>query len=154
MNEISVFTGLLRSAKRSAVERLKKAMELEKIGPSETARKLNILPVYISMALNEKYWDKLSKAAWDRILFWCNSGETIHHFKIPQGEAVVEEKKKAVVKKSLTTSAKSAQVEPSNEKMITPAGPSQDFTDTARLKVCLDIEINLVVNGQKVRVNG
>ena len=30
--------------------------------------------------------------------------------------------------------------------------PDQQFTDTARLKVALDIEINLVVNGQKVQV--
>lgn len=30
--------------------------------------------------------------------------------------------------------------------------PGQQFTDTARLKVALDIEINLVVNGQKVQV--
>lgn len=30
--------------------------------------------------------------------------------------------------------------------------PNQQFTDTARLKVALDIEINLVVNGQKVSV--
>ena len=30
--------------------------------------------------------------------------------------------------------------------------PGQQFTDTARMKVALDIEINLVVNGQKVQV--
>ena len=32
------------------------------------------------------------------------------------------------------------------------ATPDVQFTDTARLKVALDIEINLVVNGQKVQV--
>jgi hypothetical protein len=32
------------------------------------------------------------------------------------------------------------------------ATPEVQFTDTARLKVALDIEINLVVNGQKVQV--
>ena len=81
-------------AKKSASERLKKAMELEKIGPSETARKLNILSQYISMSQDEKYWPKMSRKAWDRILLWCNSGETIHHFKIPIGEVKIEEKKR------------------------------------------------------------
>lgn len=31
--------------------------------------------------------------------------------------------------------------------------PGTEFTDTARLKVCLDVEINLSVNGQKVKVS-
>ena len=30
--------------------------------------------------------------------------------------------------------------------------PDQQFTDTARLKVALDIEINLVINGQKIQL--
>jgi hypothetical protein len=41
--------------------------------------------------------------------------------------------------------------EPLKVKPIAPA-PVQQFTDTARLKVALDIEINLVVNGRKVQV--
>ena len=44
------------------------------------------------------------------------------------------------------------------EKLQTPVKsvipePGNQFTDTARLKVELDIEINLVVNGQKVKIN-
>ena len=35
---------------------------------------------------------------------------------------------------------------------VTPE-PNQQFTETARLKVELDIEIYLVVNGQKVKIN-
>jgi hypothetical protein len=70
-------------AKRSAAERLKKAMEMEKVGPSETGRKLGILDTYISMMKTEKFWPKMPKSAWDRIMHWCNSGETIHHYKLP-----------------------------------------------------------------------
>lgn len=36
------------------------------------------------------------------------------------------------------------------EKAIPPEG--DHFTDTARLKVCLDVEINLVVNGKRVNI--
>lgn len=153
-------------AKRSAVERLHKAMELEKISTSETARQLNILPQYLSMALNEKTWDKLSKAAWDRILFWCNSGETIRHFKIPTGEAIVQSwKKKSSIQLPpkvigrIATQDEAKKIIDSVDKITAPLAvekaspdPGQDFTDTARLKVCLDIEINLVINGQKVQV--
>ena len=32
-------------------------------------------------------------------------------------------------------------------------GPDIQFTDTARLKVALDIEINLVINGQKIHIS-
>jgi len=45
---------------------------------------------------------------------------------------------------------KSEQKSPELER-ITPE-PVQKYTESARLKVCLDIEINLVINGQKVQV--
>jgi hypothetical protein len=148
-------------AKRSAAERLKKAMDLEKMGPSEAARHLNILGQYISMSKQEKFWPKMPKSAWDRILFWCNSGETIHHFKLPSDEIILQPKAK--VEKGIIPDGNfiknQKQIIDSVNKIIAPLAvekakpdPGQDFTDTARLKVCLDIEINLVINGQKVQV--
>jgi len=144
-------------AKQSASIRLRKAMELEKITTNETARQLNIKPQYLSMALNEKTWNKLSKAAWDRILFWVNSGETLHHFKIPNGEVVLGMKKPIIELPPKEISRTKPEDKP--DKITAPLAvekkqpdPGQDFTDTARLKVCLDIEINLVINGQKVQI--
>lgn len=155
-------------AKRSAAERLLKAMQLEKLGPSDAARKLNILASYVSMSKQEKYWPKMPKSAWDRILLWCNTGETLHHFKIPNGEVKKEEAKltnwpsKDEMKPRIELppkeiARKPAEIIKPDEKITAPLAveksvplPTQEFTDTARLKVCLDIEINLVINGQKI----
>jgi len=142
-------------AKQSAAGRLRKALELEKLGSSSAARQLNILPQYISMALNEKFWDKMPKSAWDRILLWVNSGETLHHFKIPIGEPVKEEKRKELPPKIISRTP----IQNTDNKLTVPPAVNkiepkqeQQFTDTARLKVCLDIEINLVINGQKIQI--
>lgn len=145
-------------AKRSAAERLLKAMQLEKLGPSDAARKLNILASYVSMSKQEKYWPKMPKSAWDRILLWCNSGETLHHFKLPNGEVIKDDIKKPVIELPPKEIArKPPEIIKPDEKITAPLvveksvpAPAQEFTDTARLKVCLGIEINLVINGQKI----
>jgi len=147
-------------AKRSAAERLVKAMQLEKMGPFDAARKLNILAQYISMSKQEKFWPKMPKSAWDRILLWCNTGETLHHFKVPNGEVKKDDIKKKVIElPPKEISRKPPDIVNPDEKITAPLeleveklspALTQEFTDTARLKVCLDIEINLVINGQKI----
>lgn len=152
-------------AKKSASERLVKAMEFEKLGPSEVGRKLGILPQYITMAKQEKFWPKMPRSAWDRILHWVNSGETIHHYKPP-----IELAPKEISRRPAGEKTEQMQVTKNNlpvykdppkmperteaplaVKKITPS-PDVQFTDTARLKVALDIEINLVINGQKINL--
>lgn len=72
----------------------------------------------------------------------------------------VKEKLITETKHAMQKTAKEVQKEAQrkdDEKPIAPLAveenipaPDVQFTDTARLKVALDIEINLVVNGQKV----
>lgn len=169
-------------AKRSASERLQKAMGLEKLGPSDTARHLNILPQYVTMSKSEKYWPKMPKSAWDRILLWVNSGETLHHFKppvelppkeiarkpAPHPELTKEEKQMLQIKDIPTVKETvkpdldfiqpiDPEPEVQKEQLIQELSksvrinPVQQLTDTdARLKISLDIEINLVINGKKI----
>ncbi|MEN6569030.1 MAG: hypothetical protein ABFC18_03355 [Rikenellaceae bacterium] len=146
-------------AKKSAAERLIKAMELEKLGPSDTGRKLGILPQYVTMSKQEKYWPKMPKSAWDRILHWVNTGETLHHYKPPIELAPKEIARKPIENSRVATEEETKKIidsmklpAPLAVEKLTPA-PDVQFTDTARLKVALDIEINLVVNGQKIQIN-
>jgi hypothetical protein len=81
-------------AKQSCIERLKKAIDLERMTTGDAARHLNLNPSYVSMALNEKHWKKMPRSAWDRLIQWCNSGSTLSHFKIPEGEVIWQSKKK------------------------------------------------------------
>lgn len=152
-------------AKRSAAGRLAKAMQLEKLGPSDAARHLNILAQYISMSKQEKFWSKMPKSAWDRIMHWCNTGETIHHYK-PPIELPAKEiaRKPAEVKPKETVKPDLDFIQPidpepevQKEQLIQELSksvhinPVQQLTDTdARLKISLDIEINLMINGKKI----
>ena len=152
-------------AKRSASERLQKAMGLEKLRPSDTARHLNILPQYVTMSKSEKYWPKMPKSAWDRILLWVNSGETLHHFKPPVELPPKEiSRKPAEVKPEETVKPELDFIQPIDPEPEIQKGqliqklsksvrinPVQQLTDTdARLKISLDIEINLMINGKKI----
>jgi hypothetical protein len=116
-------------AKQSCIERLKKAMDLEKMTTGDTARHLNLNPCYISMALNEKSWVKLPKSSWERLILWCNSGSTLSHFKIPEGEEIwVSEKNKAF--KALANEIKKSLLkEPEIDKTIAQPAPEMTETD-------------------------
>jgi hypothetical protein len=154
-------TDLNDVAKRSASERLFKAMTLEKLGPSETAMKLNILPQYVTMSKQEKYWPKMPKSAWDRILLWCNSGETLHHFKIPVGEVILEEKSKAAkLELSVSREIKSNHSEVHINKAIPEFNPNADdkipetefIEEMDALKIRIIIDLEIYVNGQKIKL--
>lgn len=175
-------------AKKSASERLVKAMDHEKLGPSEVGRKLGLLPQYITMAKQEKFWPKMPRSAWDRILHWVNSGETIHHYKppielapkeisrkpaevkpeviesnIPNIKEVAKEAGYNLIRKAVDKSieiqreAEAGNPEPilslDNVLNAIKVNPAHHLADTnTRLKISLDIEINFIVNGQKINM--
>ena len=71
-------------AEKSAIAKLMKAMEEEKIGTLFTAKQLGVKDLYITYLKNEKYRKFISQEAWERILKWCNSGKSIKEYKLEQ----------------------------------------------------------------------
>ena len=72
----------------------------------------------------------------------------------PEVEKVMIAEIKEALKKEATEkqSDNMKLIAPLPVEQVTPE-PGQQFTEAARLKVELDIEISLVVNGQKVKIN-
>jgi hypothetical protein len=68
--------------KKSISNHLRDAVFKEGLPYREVAACLGIKgPYYISMALNHKHWDSISKAVWKRLEEWYLSGEPIRNFK-------------------------------------------------------------------------
>lgn len=162
-------------------EHLRESLTREDLSNRQAADLIGVKPQYISMALNTKMHDSMSKEAWDRLNAWHESREKINNFTcsfeklvetsdvafISEGKKQPEtkqEKKKPVkvskVKVKQKTDPDKIQAEAFKNASamapfsVIPSTRREDvqFTDTARLKVALDIEINLVINGQKVQL--
>lgn len=69
-------------------DHLRQCKEREELETRDVARYLNLAPYYISMALNPKSWDSMSRGAKERIIEFSMSRERIQDFKIPEGEAI------------------------------------------------------------------
>ena len=80
--------------KEHIMNELRASMNREELHTRQVAKCLNLMPAYISMALNPKSWDSMSKAAWSRLEEWYLSRDKITSFQLPVGEAlyVVKEK--------------------------------------------------------------
>jgi hypothetical protein len=150
--------------------KLKVQRENEHIANVDAARNLGIPANYVSMICNPAQWEKCPAWAWNKANTWYNSGQKLSEYSVARSavsssrndelKPEVKEKLIAETKHAMKKTAKEVQKEAQrkdDEKPITPLAvektipaPDVQFTDTARLKVALDIEINLVVNGQKV----
>lgn len=169
-------------------DHLTDALTKEDLGRRDAAKFLNLNPCYITMGMNPKFWDSMSKFARDRIKEWHDSRDSISAFHIPDGEVIWEPQKLA---KSETASPlvdsqepkpiieqkhdeEATQIKKAKKTRPTKESPAViiktkneipfeevphkhdakiKYTDTARLKVALDIEINLIINGQKVALS-
>ena len=80
--------------RKEIVSALKEHIDREELHTSEVGKCLNINPMYISLAKNEKHWDGLSKTAWDRLSEWFLTRGTIKDFQIPEGEEIYKPKEK------------------------------------------------------------
>lgn len=69
-------------------EHLTDAMTKEDLGRRDAAKFLNLNPCYITMAMNPKFWDSMSRFAKDRIKEWHDSRDLISAFQIPEGEEI------------------------------------------------------------------
>jgi len=80
--------------KKEIVSALKEHIDREELHTSEVGKYLNLNPMYISLAKNEKHWDGISKTAWDRLEEWFLSRGAIKDFQIPEGEDIYKPKEK------------------------------------------------------------
>jgi hypothetical protein len=142
--------------KKIMAEHLRDAMNREDLSTREAARCLNLAPYYLSMSQNENSWAAMGRSPWERIEQWHNTREKLTSFRIPEGEEIWKPKEKSVdpPKKSPVIKEKVA-VEKNAEDLpgVIEIKHSQAYSpEIQRLKVALDIEINLTVNGQKVQL--
>jgi hypothetical protein len=70
------------------------AMNKEDMHSREVGLRLNMNPIYVSMARNPKMWDSMSKAAWSRLEEWLYTRGPISLFEIPAGEETWKPKEK------------------------------------------------------------
>ena len=79
-------------AKTQTQTKLVKAMEHEGLRPSEAAAIIGIMPNYISMIKNPNQWDKCPSKAWDAVLLWVNSGQSLKEYSEKHGKVLPPEK--------------------------------------------------------------
>ena len=165
--------------KQLVSDKLKRQRENEHISNIDAGRHLGIPANYVSMMCNPTQWEKCPAWAWNKVNTWYNSGQKLSEYSVAHSavspkqlsELKPEAKQKLVAetKQALQKTANEVQKDAQRKEAEKPASnvslaaplqvepitpePGQQFTDTARLKVALDIEINLVVNGQKVNIH-
>ena len=159
---------LTETQKHSISEKLNRAIEAEHLMLTEAARNLGTQANYLSMIRNTTQWHKCAKSGWDAVNQWANSGQKLSEYSMLRGRIAMPENNelKPEVKKVLVAETKEAlraeaTKKPADNISLTAPlpvepvtlDPGQQFTDTARMKVELDIEISLVINGQKVKIN-
>lgn len=153
---------LTETQKHSISEKLNRAIEAEHIMLMEAARNLGTAANYLSMIRNTTQWHKCAKSGWEAVSLWANSGQKLSEYGASHGRIMitpeVKQKLVAETKEALKKEVSEKPVDKVNLTILLPVEPvtpepGNQFTDTARLKVELDIEINLVVNGQKVKIN-
>lgn len=188
-------------------DHFRSCVEREELPTREVAKHLNIAPYYVSMALNPKSWDSMSRAAKDRIIEFSMSRGRIQDFVIPEGEPIwtpegsaksaqpkaqgedpgaqnKEEKPNPEPAKKAKKVEKPAEIKPGlskpavdkainvikeklsgdglAEKIVDkyfperedkpPAGGNEVFWNSQKTKLSIDIEINLIINGQKIQL--
>lgn len=61
-------------AKKCIQDKLIAAIEKDHLKTSEAAKILDISPTYVSLIKNSDHWHKCTKAAWEAVQKWTNSG--------------------------------------------------------------------------------
>jgi hypothetical protein len=79
-------------AKKSVADRFLTAIKKENLVAKEAGAIVGILPAYISMMKNPKYWANCPAKAWDAVLAWVKSGYTLHGWKTKKPVKEVVEK--------------------------------------------------------------
>ena len=156
-------------AKKATADKFLRALEKEQLSKAEAGACIGFTPANVSYLLNEKYWDRLG-IYWDKILAWVNSGQSLREYSEKHGKVLPPEKP---VKLKITTAGEldpkafSGKKEPPEIKAVDFTPEMKDKIESAeRLakhpyfsdvneevqKIRIDIEINLVINGQKIKL--
>jgi nitrate reductase alpha subunit len=69
-------------AKKCIQTKLIVAIEKEGLKTSEAAKILDISPTYVSLIKNSDHWHKCTKAAWEAVQKWTNSGLSLREYSI------------------------------------------------------------------------
>ena len=127
-------------AKTNIKEKLNKSMEVEGLRPTETSKIFGFDSAYISMIRNPKGWKSCPLHAWEKVLLWINSGQSLREYSEKHGKVLPEKLESGKISKEKWDGNKPIEVE-----IKTP------FSDkSGRTKVVIDIEVNLFVNGIRI----
>jgi hypothetical protein len=151
MNDIS---------KTNTQTRLNRAMETEGIKPSEAARILGIRDNYVSMMRNSEQWPKCPAGAWEATLKWINTGQTLKEYGDKHGKVLPEQKHielppKVIAVKKPEPEIKPLKITAENKEKVEAAErlskhPFFSGVHEEKQRICIDIEINLIINGKKI----
>ena len=158
-------------AKKATADKFLRALEKEQLTKAEAGACIGFTPANVSYLLNDKYWDRLG-IYWDKILAWVNSGQSLREYSEKHGKVLPPEKPvskkiidpvaEALWEQSVRNVAKEKEFKPVD---FTPE--MKDKIDNAEKlakhpyfsgveeqvqKVRIDIEINLVINGQRIKL--
>ena len=155
-------------ARKATADKFLRALEKEQLSKAEGGACIGFSAAYVSYLLNEKYWDRLG-IYWDKILAWVNSGQSLKEYSEKHGKVLPAEKP---VKLKITTAGEldpkafpKNTIEASDIKsdpvLVKEAQKLKEQWDEAPWrrvpneevqKIRIDIEINLVINGQKIKL--
>lgn len=143
-------------AKTNIKTKLEKALETEAVGASAAGRILNINPSYVSMIKNPATWPKCPNSAWESVLLWVNSGQSLMEYSEKHGRVCPEKKEnRMIISREIERKPAPAKVEERTEgpKILSPIIPTIEttlLTDDRIQKVIIDIEIR--VNGKIINL--
>jgi hypothetical protein len=91
-------------AKTNIKTKIEKAMHVEVLTNVAAATVLGIKAEYISLIKNPKTWDKCPSSAWETVLAWVNSGQSLteyakKHGRIAEAKPVIVTKDDVIVPK-------------------------------------------------------
>jgi hypothetical protein len=131
--------------------KLNKAVESEGLSLTEAGRCIGIMPNYLSMIRNEGQWEKCGVTAWDTVLKWVNSGQSLREYSEKHGKVLPENKEQ----KQGTIISRIIETKPIEKNEIRNKSIIKELvtTQNQRQKVIIDIEINLIINGEKIKIN-
>jgi hypothetical protein len=140
-------------------DHLTDALTKEDLGRRDAARLLNLNPCYITMGMNPKFWDSMSKFAKDRIKEWHDSRDSISAFRIPEGEEIwkpaEKESKKVIVDgnpKPLPSLPSDSEVLPQGREKS--AGKPEKAKGKKKVSKWRSVNIDNTIPGKKEPVNG
>ena len=156
-------------AKKATADKFLRALEKEQLSKAEAGACIGVTPGQVSCYFNEKYWAKLGIIYWDKLLAWANSGQSLKEYSEKHGKVLPAEKP---VKLKITTAGEldpkafpKNTIEASDIKsdpvLVKEAQKLKEQWDEAPWrrvpneevqKIRIDIEINLIINGQKIKL--